>query len=302
MPVQKYGVAMGKPDLSVIIPSHNEGKDVIATVDCLLRNTTANLQLIVVDDSSTDESVPVLKQWAAQGNIELIRGHQLGAINARNRGAAIAKADIIGFIDGHCFAPKGWDTPLLEAFERSPDTAAASPAIGAMDQHMIKGYGATWEDDDLAMRWLPRVDEIAEVPFIGGAATFVRKPIFNALHGFDQGIIQWGYEDVEFSIRLWLFGYRVVVVPNSTIFHKFRTHFRYDLDFVQVHYNKLRLIFLHFDGERLRRLLHFHLQFPGAEKSLAMVYSERNTARREQLFATRRQSMDAFCDRFGLLC
>lgn len=290
-----------KPLATIVIPTHNEGDDVLATVDCILRNSPANLQLIVVDDGSTDHSTAQLQTLAQQNHIELVRGEKLGAIGARNLGASIASADIIGFVDAHCYTPKGWLEPLLETFDRHPDIAALSPVISCTKNLHAKGYGATWIDDELAMHWLPFTERLSDVPFIGGAGTFVRKNVFNSLNGFDEGIVQWGYEDVELSIRLWLFGHRVAVVPQSIIYHKFRTHFRYDLDFSDVLYNKLRLIFLHFDGHRLRRLLRHQLQYPSAEQGLARLYHDGSEARRDALLSGRVQSMDNFCDRFGLV-
>lgn len=287
--------------VSIVIPSHNEGDDVLATVDCILRNSAVPLQLIVVDDGSTDHSAAKLQQLAEQGLIELARGEQLGAIGARNLGAGMARAPIIGFIDAHCYTPKGWLQPLLGTFAARPALAALSPVIGCTSNLHAKGYGATWRDDELAMHWLPYAAPLQEVPFIGGAATFIRQPVFAALQGFDSGIVQWGYEDVELSIRLWLLGHRLAVVSNSVIYHKFRRHFRYNLDFADVLYNKLRLIFLHFDGDRLRRLLRHHLQYPSAELALARLYRDGSEARRDQLHSRRQQSMDQFCDRFSLV-
>ncbi|WP_350282065.1 glycosyltransferase [Nitrosomonas sp.] len=292
---------IGQPVVSLVIPTHNEGDDVLATVDCILRNSPREIQLIVVDDGSTDHSAARLQSLAEQGHIELHRGKRLGAIGARNTGAAMARAGIVGFIDAHCYTPKGWLEPLLEAFDRHADVAALSPVISCTRNLDARGYGATWIDDELAMHWLPFTAQMSDVPFIGGAGTFVRKKIFDSLDGFDAGIVQWGYEDVELSIRLWLFGHRVVVVPQSVIYHKFRTHFRYDLDFSEVLYNKLRLIFMHFDGHRLRRLLRHHLQYPSAEKGLARLYHDGSEARRDALLAARVQSMDSFCDRFQLV-
>lgn len=290
-----------KPAVSLVIPTHNEGDDVLATVDCILRNSPAGIQLIVVDDGSTDHSAARLRGLAEQGQLQLFRGERLGAIGARNKGASMASADIVGFIDAHCYTPRGWLDPLLTTFDHHPDVAALSPVISCTKNLAACGYGATWVDDELAMHWLPFTDRLSDVPFIGGAGTFVRKAVFDSLNGFDDGIVQWGYEDVELSIRLWLFGHRVVVVPESIIYHKFRTHFRYDLDFSEVLYNKLRLIFMHFDGHRLRRLLRHHLQYPSAETGLARLYHDGSEARRDALVAARVQSMDAFCDRFQLV-
>jgi GT2 family glycosyltransferase len=142
---------------------------------------------------------------------------------------------------------------------------------------------------------------VSDVPFIGGAATFVRKAIFDKLQGFDQGIVQWGYEDIELSIRLWLLGHTVRVVPQSVIYHKFRKKFRYDMNFSDVLYNKLRLVFLHFEGARLRRLWRHHLQYDGAELAMHRLHHDGSEALRDSLKAQRCMSMDDFCDRFGLV-
>lgn len=293
---------MSKPEVSIVIPTHNEGKDVIATVDCILRNSLeTRLQLIVVDDGSSDHSAAQLQQLASRGRIDLLRVENEGAVGARNLGAELARADIVGFVDAHCYTPVGWLQPLLAEFERSPSIAALSPVIGDTSHLHWRGYGATWIDDELAMHWLPRTEQVTEVPFIGGAATFVRKPIFRELKGFDSGIVRWGYEDIELSIRLWLFGHPVVVVPSSIIYHKFRRKFRYDIDYADVLYNKLRLIFLHFEGGRLRRLLRHHLQYPTAEDGLQRLYRDGTEERRDFLARNRLQTMDSFCDRFGLV-
>ncbi len=295
---------MSSPDVSLIIPTHNEGCDVVATVDCILRNSgEKKVQLIVVDDGSTDESVDKLKHFSKQGKIELLRGDNLGAIGARNYGASIATSPIIGFIDAHCYTPKGWLDPLLKTFKSDLSVTALSPAISCTKNLNATGYGATWKDDELAMSWLAKKqDGHYDVPFIGGAGTFLRKSVFDKLDGFDEGIIQWGYEDIELSIRLWLFGYRVVVVPESIIYHKFRNKFRYNINNTDGLYNKLRLIFLHFDGARLRRLLRYHLQYHGADIALKRLYQDGSENLRGFLFRNRLQSMDKFCDRFGLIC
>lgn len=289
------------PLISIIIPSHNEGDDVLATVDCIRRHSPANIQVIVVDDGSTDHSAAALKLLANQGQIDLLRGEKLGAIGARNAGARLARAPLLGFVDAHCYTPNNWLTPLLEAFVQNPQIHALSPVIACTKNLTAKGYGATWLNDELTLDWLPFAQGVTEVPFIGGAATFVRKASFEQVRGFDEGIVRWGYEDVELCVRLWLFGYPVAVVPGSTIYHKFRTHFRYDIDPTDILYNKMRMIFLHFDGNRLRRLLRHHLRYEGAEAVMHRLYSDGTETQRDRLFKQRVESMDAFCDRFRLV-
>ena len=292
-----------QPQVSIVIPTHNEGLDVLATVDCIRRNAgEISQQLIVVDDRSDDVSATELKKLSEQGVIELIYPSQSGAVAARNAGAKCAKADVIGFIDAHCYTPQNWLEPLLMELDRRPEVGALSPVISSTNCLQARGYGATWIDDDLVMSWLPKTDTTADVPFIGGAATFVRRSVFEHVSGFDNGIIEWGCEDVELSIRLWLFGYNIVVVPESTIYHKFRSQYRYSINSTDLLYNKLRMIFLHFDGERLRRLLRHQLQYPFAEIALQRLYNDGSEERRDYLRNNSKISMDAFCDRFQLVC
>lgn len=292
-----------KPDVSLVIPTHNEGLDVLATIDCIRRNSNGySLQILVVDDRSNDVSAGELERLAARGNIELVKPTRPGAIAARNEGAASAKADIIGFIDAHCYTPSGWLSPLMQRFDEQPEVSALSPVISDTNDLMAKGYGATWLSDELTMMWLPETSKPSPVPFIGGAATFVRKHAFDLVSGFDDGIVQWGFEDVEFSIRLWLFGFRVEVVPQSIIYHKFRRVFRYDIPHIDILYNKLRLIFLHFDGHRLRRLLRHHLQYTDAEYALEKLYNDGSEQYRDKLKQQRNISMDEFCNKFQLVC
>jgi len=291
-----------RPSVSIVIPTHNEGDDVLDTVDCILRNSGGYLnELIVVDDGSTDHSAEALKVLADAKKIRLLQGKQLGAIHSRNMGAQAANSKIVGFIDAHCYTPQDWLKPIVKEFAENPQYAALSPAIACTKNMHAVGYGATWIDDELAMHWLGQVDKVSDVPFIGGAATFVRKSVFDQINGFDKGIVQWGYEDIELSIRLWLLGYSVKVVPQSVIYHKFRKKFRYDINFTDVLYNKLRLVFLHFDGERLRRLWRHHLQYTGAEIAMQRLHHDGSEGLRDSLKGTRVMSMDNFCDRFGLL-
>ncbi len=289
--------------ISIVIPTLNEGDDVLATVDCILRHSKEHmLQLIVVDDGSTDHSVKMLETLADDGKIELLKTKQLGVARARNEGARLVRGDIVGFIDAHCYVPRYWLDPIFHAFDSDNSISALSPVIGATSDNRARGYGGSWLNEDLTWRWLPGSGHIDDVPFLCGCCTFIRTKVFIALGGFDEGFTRWGYEDTEMSIRLWLHGYRVVVIPNSIVFHKFRQQFPYAVDQVAILFNKLRMIHIHFDGERLRRLLQHNLRHYGAEEGMLLLVDSDSATRREQLKKSNTLSIDSFCDRFKLLC
>ena len=85
------------PLVSVIIPAYNRAHTVKETVDSVLGQTYGNLQVIVVDDGSKDNTQEVLREYGAR--IQNIRQENAGQMVARNRGIAEARGEIITFLD-----------------------------------------------------------------------------------------------------------------------------------------------------------------------------------------------------------
>src|SRR5579863_6863601 len=85
------------PSISVIIISRNEGDELAATVSNLRQTVPASrLELIVVDDGSTDGSTVFLE---AADDVQLLRSDRLGVAKARNFGASRATGDVLLFAD-----------------------------------------------------------------------------------------------------------------------------------------------------------------------------------------------------------
>jgi len=87
-----------KPMLvSVIIPTYNRAKTIERAVNSVLNQTWNQIELIVVDDGSTDQTVEVLKRYG--NKIRLIRQQNGGPGAARNTGIKAATGDVISFLD-----------------------------------------------------------------------------------------------------------------------------------------------------------------------------------------------------------
>ena len=78
--------------ISVIIPTYNRERSIIKSVSSVLRQTYHNLELIVVDDGSTDNTETVLKQIKDDRLIYVKRENE-GACAARNYGIELAKGE-----------------------------------------------------------------------------------------------------------------------------------------------------------------------------------------------------------------
>jgi len=114
---------MSSPAVTVVIPLYQKGGSVLAAVRSVLSQRFADLELLVVDDGSTDEG-PALVAQVTDPRLRLLRQPNQGPGAARNRGLAGARGGLIAFLD----ADDEWDPEFLElgvaALTRAPECAA----------------------------------------------------------------------------------------------------------------------------------------------------------------------------------
>ena len=98
--------------ISVIIPVWNTGATLRRCLDSVLRQTYADMQIICVDDGSTDDSLSILHQYAvADARITVAAQEHKGVACARNKGLALAAGEAVAFVDSD-------DEIAPEAFEK----------------------------------------------------------------------------------------------------------------------------------------------------------------------------------------
>jgi len=86
--------------VSVIIPAYNEERKISKCLDALLKQTYKNLEIFVVDDGSTDNTVERVKRYTKRHkNIRLLKQKQQGPGAAKNKAAKKAKGNILVFVD-----------------------------------------------------------------------------------------------------------------------------------------------------------------------------------------------------------
>jgi GT2 family glycosyltransferase len=82
----------------------------------------------------------------------------------------------------------------------------------------------------------------------------MRQETLKVAGAFDEGMPQWGSEDLEICVRYWLLGYEVWVVPEVTVLHYFRKARPYGIQWHLLTHNVLRVALLHFSAQRLARV------------------------------------------------
>ena len=95
---------MKQPKVSVIIPVYNTAEFVGECLDSLLNQTLTNIEIICVDDGSTDDSLFILRKYAeVDKRITVLTQQNKGAGVARNYGMSVAKGEYLSFLDSNDF-------------------------------------------------------------------------------------------------------------------------------------------------------------------------------------------------------
>jgi len=108
--------------VSVVIPAWNEEKYIPDALDLIAKQTIQPLEVIVVDNNSTDDTAAIAKKMGAR----VIKELQQGITPARNAGFNAAKGDIIARTDADTHVPSNWLETMIEIFESNVDIVGVS--------------------------------------------------------------------------------------------------------------------------------------------------------------------------------
>ncbi len=109
---------MTAPQTSIIIPVYNVEKQLDRCLESITGQTLEEIEVILVDDASTDSSPDICDSWALKDErIKVIHKFNEGAGPARNSGLSIAKGKYIGFVDSDDYAEAGMFEALYDAAE-----------------------------------------------------------------------------------------------------------------------------------------------------------------------------------------
>jgi glycosyltransferase involved in cell wall biosynthesis len=118
--------------VSIIIPVYNSGKYLKHCLDSLINQTLKEIEIICIDDGSTDESPIILKEYVQKDErIKVLEQENSWAATARNRGLEIAHGQYIGFTDSDDWIESRYYETLYKHAQVENADIAVSPAIVA---------------------------------------------------------------------------------------------------------------------------------------------------------------------------
>lgn len=286
-----------RPRLSVVVVSLNEA-GLRVTVENLAATLPAEAELVVVDDGSDDGSADFVTE--SEYPVRLLRTSGAGVAGARNFGARHTTGSVIVFADAHIEVPRGWWVPMLDALDDG-SIGAAAPAIAVAGERDRVGFGLRFEAPDLEIEWLDQQGTTPyDVPILPGCCLAMRRDVFDATGGFDEGMIRSGGVDNELAVRLWVLGYGLRVVPEVTVVHAFRDRHPYSIAWPTVLHNKLRLALVHFGAKRLAQVTEAISGRHGFAESRALICRRTIESRRRDMLARRVRDDASFFDTFAM--
>lgn len=206
-----------KPLVSIIVPAFNAEKFIARTLDSIIRQTHQNLEILVVDDGSTDRTADIVNEFIEKDTrIYLLQKTNSGVADARNLGIQHSQGDYIAPIDAD-------DIWMPEFVEKQVKLILDSPATIGMtyawsfdideDDKLTGGFHVSWWKGDVYLPFICR-------NFIGNAsAALIRRSCFEAVGGYNSSLREQnaqGCEDLDLYLRI-AAKYQVSLVPEFLV-------------------------------------------------------------------------------------
>jgi len=202
-----------KKELAIIVPVYNGERVIEGLLGTLLRDDRGDLEVIAVDDGSTDGTFAVLSKYRVRA-IRLERNQ--GIAHARNAGLDAADAECAAFVDADCVVPEGWAENMVSEFKK---LRQADKKIAAMSGQVLPF------EDDFAGRLAAYVEHWE---YLGGkpearlklstSCCICDMEALRTTGKFDESLTV--DEDRELALRMVSNGYTVFYDPRVSVRHR----------------------------------------------------------------------------------
>ncbi len=212
---------MNQRTASVIIPAYNAQDTIDLCLGVLIEQTglDVNLEILVVDDGSTDTTVSHIQAFQQQNLLSnksiklLLQDKNQGPAAARNRGAKEATGEILLFTDSDCIPEADWVSEMLAPFQVD-DVSAVKGAYKTKQPELVARFAQS--EFESRYRILEKMDKV-DVVFTYAAA--IKKSVFWEVGGFDTSFPKADNEDTDLSYKI-AKDHTIIFNPKAIVYHK----------------------------------------------------------------------------------
>jgi len=214
-----------RPSVSVIVPNWNGVEHLPTCLDSLRHQTLVGVEVIVVDNGSTDGSLPLLERRYGELRI-LALDENRGFAGACNAGMRAARGDPVVLLNNDTEVAEDWLAEVVAAFERHPEAGMVASKMLLFDRRDVfhtagdfyrldgvPGNRGVWEKDR------GQYDEETYVFGACGGSAAYRRALLDDVGMLDEAFF-YSCEDVDLAWRAQLAGWRCVYAPRAVVYHK----------------------------------------------------------------------------------
>src|SRR5690554_6675646 len=200
--------------VSIIIPCYNQGRYLAETVKSVLDSTHKALEIVIVNDGSTDDTPEVGEELALENpNIRYLSQDNSGPSVARNHGIKKAKGNYILPLDADDLISSDYIDKAVQVLVLRPEVK-----VVYCEAEKFGSKNEPWQLKPFSL------DLLAKNNMIYVSAMY-RKSDWEACGGYDENFV-WGREDWEFWISMLKEGGEVVKLPIVGFFYRISPHSR----------------------------------------------------------------------------
>jgi len=244
---------MKSPRVAVVVLNWNGCEDTLACLASVSLVCYRPLDVILVDNGSTDGSVEAVRA-SFPGVTVLETGENLGFAEGNNVGlrhALALGADYVLLLNNDTEVAPDFLSVLVDAVEATPQAGVAGPTIYYFDRPKTiwsAGGAIDWRRGNSRMMGLDEVDEgqydtVREVDFVTGCALLARREVLEGAGMLDSRFFMY-YEETEWCVRAARAGYKILYVPQAHVWHKIKPVRQAASPRVHYYVTRNRLLFL----------------------------------------------------------
>ncbi|MBR6098425.1 glycosyltransferase [bacterium] len=202
------------PKVSIIIPVYNTSKYLEKCLNSLINQTLKDIEIICVNDGSTDNSLSILEKYAQKDPRVIIRNQKnAGQSSARNNGIKIASGDYIGFIDSDDFVDLNFYEKLYNAAtENNSDISCATIIRKRPNSEKYRVYYSN-EDVFIGLKEKLQACNIPKCCYVWNK---IYKTTLVKDYPFKEGVY---FEDILWIPEIIKQSNKIVSVPNTNYYY-----------------------------------------------------------------------------------
>lgn len=192
-------MAKNLPKISIITPSFNQGQFIEQTILSVLSQNYPNLEYIVMDGGSKDNTLGILKKY--QKHITWFSRKDKGQSDALNKGFKIATGEILAYINSDDYLEKDSLIKVADFFLKNPKAGWVTGKCKIVDIHGQEIRKIITQYKNIFLKYRRQYHVFQIIQFVSQPATFWRRDVFKDIGFFDESL----YYDMDYDywLRIW---------------------------------------------------------------------------------------------------